>query len=296
MFFILFYTLNKFLSFAFLAKRADEVGIAIFHTLFNLFKIALLSHQTKLLANLSRKIIKDKPEDIEVMDNKGQVPELDEIFLDKPSFAMEQCKNVASKMAATAKESLAASISLISNFDMEVYDTVIEKEEIVDNYEDKLATYMLKLSSHELTEADSKELSLLFHIIGDFERISDHAVNIAKSSKKMNKKEMMFSKKAESEMEVFSDLIMDIMDTSIECFINGDENLATYVEPMEEVVDKLNKEIKKRHVKRLRKGKCTIDMGFVLADITTDFERIATISSSTPNLVDFQKLIFSSTT
>jgi phosphate:Na+ symporter len=255
--------------------KVNELQIAIFYTLFNLFKIALLSHQTKLLAKLSRMIIPDKPEDMENETVKGQVPELDEIFLDKPAFAMEQCKNVACKMADAAKDALASAISLISSFDMDVYNEVITKEEMVDNYEDKLGTYMLKLNSHELNEADSKELSLLLHIIGDFERISDHAVNIAKATKKMNKKELAFSKKAESEVAVFCDLILDIINTSIDCFVRGDEDLATYIEPMEEVADKLNKEIKKRHVKRLRKGKCSIDMGFVLSDITTDFERIA---------------------
>ena len=274
-FMILFYSIEKIVGFAFMADKANELGIAIFHTLFNLFKIALLSHQTKLLAKLSRMIIPDRPEDVEKEAVKGQVPELDDIFLDKPAFAMEQCKNVACKMATAANEALAGAVSLISSFDIDVYNDVIEKEEMVDNYEDKLGTYMLKLNSHELNEADSKELSLLLHIIGDFERISDHAVNIAKATRKMDKKELAFSKKAEEEMAVFCDLIIDIMNTSIDCFVREDEVLATYIEPMEEVVDKLNKEIKKRHVKRLRKGKCSIDMGFVLSDITTDFERIA---------------------
>jgi len=273
-FMVIFYLLHVIVKFDFMNDKAYELDIAIFHTLFNLFKMLLLAHQTKLLATMARAIIKDAPEDEEV-GSKHEVPELDDRFLDKPALAMEHCKNVAYKMAADSREALVSAISLVNKFDKDVYDLVIEKEESVDNYEDKLGTYMLKLSSKELSEADSRQLSLLLHLIGDFERISDHAVNIAKSTKKMDKKEMGFSKKAESEMAVFSDLITDIMNTSIECFVNEDDDLATYVEPMEEVVDMLNKEIKKRHVKRLRKGKCSIDMGFVLSDITTDFERIA---------------------
>ena len=178
-------------------------------------------------------------------------------------------------MAYISREALVTSMSMINDFTLEKYEAVIEKENLVDIYEDQLASYMIKVSSNTLSEVDSKQLSLLLHLIGDFERISDYAVNIAQSAKKIKKKEMEFSKKAVGELEVFGDLITDILNTSIEAFENNDEKLATYVEPMEEVADKLNKEIKKRHVKRLRKGKCTVDMGFILSDITTGYERIA---------------------
>ena len=188
---------------------------------------------------------------------------------------MEHCKNVAIDMAHKSKETLLEAISLVNEYDKELYDQVSKNEEIVDIYEDKLGTYLLKLSARELSEQDSKRLSLLLHLIGDYERISDHALNIAQSAKEMHKKELSFSKKAAVEIGVFADLLIDIIDTAVKAFENNDEDLATYVEPMEEVADKLNKEIKKRHVKRLRKGKCTIEMGFVLADITTSFERIA---------------------
>lgn len=273
-FMILFYVLDAIIDFKFLGNTATGVQVAIIHTLFNVFKMATLAPFSQQLVKMSRILVKGEDEEENVQDTH-EIPELDVRFLDKPALAMEHCKNVAVKMAHISREALVTSMSLINEFTIEKYDDVIDKENIVDIYEDQLASYMIKVSSHDLSEADSKHMNLLLHLIGDFERISDYAVNIAQSAKKMKKKEMEFSKKAVAELEVFGDLIMDILNTSIEAFENNDENLATCVEPMEEVADKLNKEIKKRHVKRLRKGKCTVDMGFILSDITTGYERIA---------------------
>ena len=148
-------------------------------------------------------------------------------------------------------------------------------ESLVDRYEDELGNYLVKLSSRSLTEKDSLTISMLLHCIGDFERISDHAVNIAQSAKEMYEKELKFSKKAEEEIVIFSALIQEIVSTSVQVFETEDVKLAKEVEPMEEVVDGLNDEIKKRHIRRLRKGKCTIELGFSLSDITTNYERIA---------------------
>ena len=227
------------------------------------------------MGQLSCLIYRDKTEQEEEAKEEYAVAELDVRFLEKPALAMEHCRNVAVRMAHLSKDTLLNAISLVNEYDKSLYDKIVANEEVVDMYEDKLGTYLLKLSSKELSEQDSIKLSLLLHLIGDYERISDHALNIAQSAKEMNKKELFFSKKASVEIGVFADLLIEIIDTAVKAFENNDEDLATYVEPMEEVADKLNKEIKKRHVKRLRKGKCTIELGFVLSDITTSFERIA---------------------
>ena len=272
---IAFYSINAFVHFGFMGTMASSVGVAVVHTVFNLFKLAILGPFSKQLGQLSCLIYRDKTEQEIETKEEYAVAELDVRFLEKPALAMEHCRNVAVRMANLSKDTLLNSISLVSEFDKSLYDKVVANEELVDMYEDKLGTYLLKLSSKELSEQDSIKLSLFLHLIGDYERISDHALNIAQSAKEMNKKELFFSKKASAEIGVFADLLIEIIDTAVKAFEYNDVDLAANVEPMEEVADKLNKEIKKRHVKRLRKGKCTIELGFVLSDITTSFERIA---------------------
>ena len=145
----------------------------------------------------------------------------------------------------------------------------------MDRFEDELGTYLVKVSSKDLSEKESHTLSVLLHCIGDFERISDHALNIKEAADEMAQKDMHFSEKATEELQVFSGAIREILGTAIAAFEQDDLSTAELVEPLEEVIDQLNIEVKKRHVKRLRKGKCTIELGFVLSDITTNFERVA---------------------
>lgn len=273
LFMIVFYTINAINPFEFLGEKATEVGIARLHTIFNVCATLALVWFSKGLEKLACLIVKDGPEDKEEVDTVLQV--LDDRFLSNPSLAMEHAKDVAVEMAKVSKDVLIDAIELVGNYNKEKFQEILDKEHRIDTFEDKIGTYLLKLSSRDLSEEDSKKLTLCLHLIGDFERISDHAVNIAQSAKEMNKKELLFSDKAVAELKVFSDLLIDTMDTAVLSFVNDDVDLATNVEPMEEVADKLNKQIKKRHVKRLRKGKCTIEMGFVLSDITTNFERIA---------------------
>ena len=272
-FMIVFYTINKISPIAIIGDTATEVGIARIHTIFNIFVTVVLVWFTKQLEILACLIIKDEGSKEESIPNALEI--LDERFLQNSALAMEHAKEVTIKMAYLAKDILKDSIDLNSKYDKELYDEIVKKENIIDLYEDKIGTYLLKLSGKDLLEHDSSELTLLLHLIGDFERIGDHALNIAESAKEMNKKELVFSKKAESEVVIFGELVTEIIDTAIKAFETEDYSLATLVEPMEEVADKLNKEIKKRHIKRLRKGKCTAELGFVLSDITTSFERIA---------------------
>lgn len=272
-FLLLFYLLNMFLHFDFLDQPANAIGIAVIHSVYNIFATCILLPFSKGLEKLSCLTIRDKAEETVVVAPEFQA--LDVRFLDTPAIAVARCKEVAVKMADLSRKALFQAMDLLKHFDKDKAEQVCEIESIVDQYEDELGKYLVKLSSKNLTEQDSHTISMLLHCIGDFERISDHAVNICDSAREMYTKEQEFSKKAQEEISIFSGLIREIVDTSVRVFETEDLQLAKDVEPMEEVVDGLNDEIKKRHIKRLRKGKCTIELGFALSDITTNYERVA---------------------
>ena len=275
-FMVVFYALNAFLHFAFLGKPASALGVAVIHTAFNVVSVILIYPFTQVLEKLVYLTIPKSDAENQAQEAVGrEIQILDSRFLSRPGLALEHCKNAAIDMANLARESLFLSIQLLESFDKKAADKVIELEELVDNYEDELGSYLVKLSSKHLTEKDSQEISVLLHSIGDFERISDHAINIMESAEEMHEKKLYFSRKAEEELKIFTEAIKDIVNTTVQVFQKEDLKLAAMVEPMEEAVDNLNSEIKKRHVKRLRKGKCTIEMGFVLSDITTNYERVS---------------------
>lgn len=274
-FLALFYTANAFMKFAFLDEPANALGIAVIHSIYNIFATCILLPFSDGLVKLSCLTIRDSAEEVKLNAAESDFQVLDARFLDTPPIATAQCKNVAVKMAEICKKALFQAMDLLRKYDEDKLQEVCRMESLVDRYEDELGNYLVKLSSRSLTEKDSLTISMLLHCIGDFERISDHAVNIAQSAKEMYEKELKFSKKAEEEIIIFSALIQEIVSTSVQVFETEDVKLAKEVEPMEEVVDGLNDEIKKRHIRRLRKGKCTIELGFSLSDITTNYERIA---------------------
>lgn len=275
-FMVVFYAINAFVHFEFMGQAASAVGVAIIHSAFNVAAVILIYPFTSILEKLVYLTIPETEEEKqEMVQDKKEIQLLDPRFLNTPGFALEQCKNVAVDMANYAKDALFLSMQLIDKYDKKAAEKVIELEELVDYYEDELGSYLVKLSSKHLTEKDSQELSVLLHCIGDFERISDHAINIMESAKEMYEKELAFSKKAQEELVIFTGAIKDIVNTSILVFQEEDLKLAGMVEPLEEVIDYLNSEVKKRHIKRLRKGKCTIEMGFILSDITTNYERVS---------------------
>lgn len=275
-FMIVFYMLNAFFHFEFLGKPAGALGIAVIHTTFNVAAVILIYPFSYILEKLAYLTLPENEGEIRTQeDAKREIQILDARFLSRPGLALQHCKNAAIDMANLARESLFLSIQLLDEFDKKAADKVIELEELVDHYEDELGSYLVKLSSKHLTEKDSQEISVLLHSIGDFERISDHAINIMESAEEMSEKKLYFSRKAEEELKIFTSAVKDIVNTTFQVFEEEDLKLASMVEPMEEVVDYLNSEIKKRHVKRLRKGKCTIEMGFVLSDITTNYERVS---------------------
>lgn len=271
LFLVVFYLLNAILNFGFLNDSVSAFNIAVIHSIFNVSATVVLLPFTKLLEKLAIMTIKD--DEKEVVDNEFGL--LDVRFLDTPSLAMEHCSDLTEKMADLTKECIDKSIALISNYTEEEATYIEQLEDKIDKYEDEIGSYLVLLSKKNLTDKDSNTLSLLLHEIGDFERMSDHAVNIVQAVREMNKKELSFSKKATKELEVFSRAVSDIVELSVNVFKTRDEELALSVEPLEEVIDYLNKEVKARHIKRLSKGKCTIDMGFILSDIITNYERIS---------------------
>lgn len=271
LFMILFYTINAFFPFEFLEDVAGEMGIAVIHTAFNVLATLVLFPCANLLEKLACHIVPDSKE----KETANEFELLDERFLERPGFAITQATTVTEKMAQLSKETLLKASELVFNYNEDTFKEVCELEDKVDQYEDKLGTYLVKLSNHTLNHKDSQTLSVLLHSIGDFERISDHAVNIAHSAKEMHEKELCFSDKAIEELTVFRKAVDDIMNTTVEVFTAHDLDEAKKVEPLEEAIDYINGEVKKRHIKRLRKGKCTIELGFILSDITTSFERIS---------------------
>ena len=275
-FMVVFYAANAFLRFAFLNDSASALWSAVIHTAFNVAAVVIMFPVSSILEKLAYLTIPETEEEKqESVHDKKEIQLLDPRFLNTPGFALEQCKNVAVDMAEYSKEALFLAIQMIDKYDKQAAEKVIELENAVDHYEDEIGTYLVKLSSRHLTEKDSQQLSVLLHSIGDFERISDHAINIMESAREMYEKELSFSKKAQEELAIYTGAIKDIVSTSVLVFQEEDLKLAAMIEPLEEVIDGLSVEVKKRHMKRLRKGKCTIEMGFILSDITTNYERVS---------------------
>lgn len=275
-FMVIFYALNYFIHFSFLSDSASAAGIAVVHSVFNIVATLFLLPFSRGLEKLACITIRDDDAEKALMSQaEKDFKLLDSRFLEIPGFATEQCKVVAANMAELTKEALYLSMDLITKFDKKKAKRVEELESEIDQYEDQLGTYMVKLSQKYLSEKDSHTLSIILHCLSDFERISDHAVNIMYSAKEMFEKELSFSKKAVEELAVYTDALKEIIDISVDVFEKEDTEKAALVEPLEEVIDYLKAELKQRHVKRLQKGKCTIEMGFVLSDITTSYERIS---------------------
>lgn len=273
-FMVVFYAINAFVHFSFLENAAGVAGIAVIHTVFNVVAVSVLLPFAGVIVKLACVTIKDDENDDEESGETG-IKALDARFLEKPGFAVAQCKNATVQMAKLTRKAMLLSIELLNNYDKEKAEKVMEIENIVDQYEDKLGSYMVKLSSKTLSEHDSQTVSILLHSISDFERISDHAVNIVKTAKELHDKKEKFSEKAQEELLVATDAIKEIIELTENVFDNEDVVLATKVEPLEEVIDSIQAELKKRHVKRLRNGKCTIELGFAFSDVMANYERVA---------------------
>ncbi len=268
LFLALFYILNAFFHFSFLDDVLDPAHIAIIHTSFNVLATAMLLPVSTLLVKLATLTIPDKQV-------KEEEWPLDERFLDLPAFALEQCRNVIGRMATLSRDTFLMALGTIEQYDAKVIAEVIENESEIDVYEDRLGTYLVQLSARKLMEEDSNEIGLFLHMIGDFERISDHAVNLTEVAQEMYDKKLSFSDAAKQEIFVFSAALKEILNNAVQAFLTENLDEARLVEPLEEVIDAMQAEIRARHVLRLRDGSCTIELGFVLSDLLTNMERVS---------------------
>jgi phosphate:Na+ symporter len=267
-FLALFYILHAIYHFTFLDDVLDPANIAIVHTAFNLLTTALLLPASNLLVYLAKITVPDKQA------KEEQWP-LDARFLDMPAFALEQCKNVIERMATFSRDTMLMALSTIEHYDAKMIAQVAANEDEIDTYEDRLGTYLVQLSTRHLMEKDSNEIGMFLHMIGDFERISDHAVNLTEVAQEMHDKKLSFSDAAKAEIRVFREALSEILNNAVDAFLNEDIEEARLVEPLEEVIDAIQADIRARHVLRLREGVCTIELGFVLSDLLTNMERVS---------------------
>ena len=273
LFMTVFYSLNIFVDFTFLGASANAAGIALIHSLFNIGATIILFPFSNKLVKLAELTIKDGKNEEEYVDDS--VVTIDERFLEKPAFAMELCRTKVRKMAEISRDAINLSLETLLNYDEGKTDEVIRMESVVDKYEDVLGSYLVKLSSKNISMEDSQSMSIILHSISDFERISDHALDIVESAKEIYTKNLSFTNNARKEVETLCRAVSDICNMTVESFCNNDEKVATHVEPLEEVIDTLSKIIKENHIKRLKEGKCTIEMGFILEDILNGLERVS---------------------
>lgn len=268
----IFYGADAFAGFAFMNETAGELGIAVIHTLFNVSATAFLLPFAGMLERLARLTVREEKNPAA---SAGEFQLLDPRFLEKPAFALEQCVKTAENMARSVCVVLYEAIGLLTRYDKEKAADVVKGEELVDRYEDELGSYLVKLGAKNLSGHDSQTVSKLLHCIGDLERISDHSLNLKETAEEMYVKKLSFSERAAAELAVFTKAVKDIFAIAVQALVNDDKQDALLVEPLEEVIDRLNDELKLRHINRLKNGECTIELGFVLADITIDYERIA---------------------
>ena len=272
LFMVLFYAINSVIGFAFLGESANAAGIAVIHSLFNICATIVLFPFSNLLLRLTEITIPDgeNKEDVQ-----AEVVSIDERFLGRPAFAMELCRGKVREMAELTRKSMGLALEVLLKYDEEKAQKVIRLESVADQYEDALGSYLVKLSSKNISTTDSQSMSIILHSISDFERISDHAMEIVKSSAEINTKGLSFTKHARQEIETLCRAVNDICDLTVESFCKDDVISAVHVEPLEEVIDTLSKKVKENHIKRLQSGKCTIEMGFILEDILTGLERVS---------------------
>ena len=270
-----FYLLNSVLHFSFMDSMATPAAIAITHSIFNVTATLIWLPFSNVLVKLACLTIRDSAEDVEAAKEDQEFMILESRFLEKPAFAVEQGRTAARRMAEDSGKSLKTAFALLHQYDEEGAKKIDKLEGKVDRYEDELGTYLVQLNNKDLSENDSHSVSIMLHCIGDFERISDHAVNIKESAEELHEKNLSFSPVAKAELRVVTAAVNDIVETAFRVFDAQDTTKAMEIEALEELIDELTKEMKRRHINRLRSGECTIEMGFILSDLITSMERIA---------------------
>ena len=264
-----FSIVDAIVNFAFVDMAVDMWGIAGIHTIFKILCVIVIAPFAKYLEKLAVLSVKDKPEDVETENL------LDERLLSTPAIAIERCNEVAAKMAEISCEALLESIDLIYDYDEKKAQNIRKLEDKADVYEDTLGSYLVKLSAEIHNDVETKAVTKLLHTIGDFERISDHAVNFVESAEEINDKKLVFSDYANVEIATLKAAVTEILGLAKKAFIYNDIDTAKKIEPLEEVIDDLRDSIKLNHIMRVQKNECTIEHGFVLSDILTNFERVA---------------------
>ncbi len=269
---IAFYAVNAVVDFSFMEATMTPMWVAFINTVFRMATVLVLSPFIKYIEKMVCFVIREKQDD---EDDLASIEKLEERFIQYPPIAIEQSKMVLFAMADKTRKNIYRAMNLLTEFDKSKYEKVKTKEAAVDKYEDKLGTYLVKLTGADLSTDESRQISLILHTISDFERISDHAVNVSELAKEMYDKKNTFSSGAMHEIEVVQTAIQDIVDTSFHAFVEGDMDMAYKVEPLKELICILCDEMKLRHIKRVQKGECGLEIGFVFNDLLMNYERVA---------------------
>ena len=258
----------EFAGIAFIKSPVSMIGVAMIHTLFNFVNTVILVPFRKAVIRLCELTVKKN-------DGKTHTVFLDERLFNNTALAVSECHRLTAEMAEHARDSLLKSISVISKYDPQTVEFIRENEELIDKYEDKLGTYLVRLSNNEQSENVGHSIARMLHSIGDFERIGDHALNICKVAEEMHDKNIHFSDDAMKEIDTITSAVTEILNMTIDSFVNDDVEQASHVEALEQVIDKLKKELKARHINRLQNGECTIELGFIFTDLLTNYERVS---------------------
>ena len=269
---IVFYSVNAFAHFKFMDMTMRPVTIAMMNTIFRLATILVLLPFIHAIEKLVFRLIKDDPEELE---EQADFDLLEERFLNYPPLAISQSQLAVNGMAKNARKNIMRAFALLSDFSDSKFHKIQEKENLIDKYEDKLGTYLMQLSMHDLTPDQAKQTSKFLHTISDFERLGDHAVNISKVAQELHEKSRTFSEAAKYELDVLEQALIEITDLTVNSFVDEDLDTAATVEPLRELIGILCNDLKMRHIKRLRNGQCDLNTGFAFNDLLTNYERIA---------------------
>ncbi len=277
LFMIVFYSINAFVHFDFLGDAATPAGIAVVHSIFNIAATIVLLPFAKVLEKLAYMSIKEDHTERRhvVQESEEELKKLDVRFLEQPGLAISHCMEATAYMAHMSEAALNDALDLMDQYDEKKAANVEKMENRIDHFEDKIGSYVIQITNRNMLENDSAKMSVILHSINDLERISDHAVNLKESAQEMKKKGLKMSFEGSSEIMYLRRAVTDLVNLTVQALSNNDKELAKEIEPLEEVIDDLSDELKRRHVIRLKEGKCTIGMGFVLTDMTTSLERIA---------------------
>lgn len=269
---VIFYAIDAFVNFGFMDATMTPVRIALLNTVFRIATVAVLAPFIAFLEKIVCFFIKESADD---EDDLANIEKLEERFLAYPPIAIEQSRMVLFAMADKTRKNIFRAMHLLDEFDASKYDKVKIKEEAIDKYEDKLGTYLVKLTGAELSDEESRQASLILHTISDFERIGDHSVNVSELAQEMYSKKIKFSDEAQTELAVLSKALIEIVDTSFHAFVEGSVENAYRIEPLKEIVGSLCDDFKLRHIKRVQKGECGLELGFIFNDLLMNYERVA---------------------